>query len=125
MFKIGYSGSKFEKARQIAVIIWCIWVIGCATLTTSLFIEGRVFPAIGWTSLTLGSILIIVIEKYLRQKEIKRKDYEDHLEKNRANARAKHMEDFVVLLSPKDPMSPFSFPRGQRWGSNTNPFWRA
>ncbi len=96
--------SKFDKARQIGVTIWYIWVLASAVLATSLFIEGRAFPSTGWTIITLVSIFIAVIEKYLRQKETKRKDYQDHLAKNRANAQAKYMEDFVVLLSSKDPV---------------------
>ncbi len=108
MFEIEGSRSKFDKARQIALIIWYMWVLGSAALTTSLFIEGRVFPAIGWTTITLVSIFLIVLERYLQQKEINRKDYEDHLAKNRANARAKYIEDFVVLLSSKDPVKVYA-----------------
>ncbi len=93
-----------SKTRQIGLIIWHIWVLGSAALTTSLFIEGRVFPAIGWTSITFVSIFFIVLEKYLRQKEIRRKGYEDQLTKNRTTAQRKYMEDFVVLLSSKDPI---------------------
>jgi hypothetical protein len=101
-------GSKFDKARQIGLIIWYIWVLGSAALTTSLFIEGRVFPAIGWTSITFVSIFIIVLEKYLRQKEIRWRNYGDQLTKNRTNVQTKYMEDFDVLLSSKDPVKVYS-----------------
>jgi len=93
---------------QRAVIILYIFILGSATLATSLFIEGRVFPATGWTIITLVSIFFGVLEKYLRQKEIKRKDYEDKLTKNRANAQAKYMQTFVVLLSSQDPVKVYA-----------------
>ena len=101
-------GSKFDKARQVALIIWYIWVLGSAALATSLFIEGRVFPATGWTIITFVSIFFVVLEKYLRQKEIKRKDYEDQLTKNQTIAQIKYMEDFLVLLSSKDPIKVYA-----------------
>ncbi len=89
--------------RHKAIIILYIAVLGSAGLATSLFLEGRNYPATGWTIITLVFIFFAVLEKYLRQKEIKRKDYEDKLTKNRAIAERKYMEDFVVLLSSKDP----------------------
>jgi hypothetical protein len=91
-----------------AIIIMYIFILGSAGLTTSLFLEGRYYPATGWTILTFGFIFFVVLEKYLRQKEIKRKDYEDKLTKNRANAQAKYMEKFIVLLSSQDPVGVYA-----------------
>jgi len=85
-----------------AIIIMYICILGSAGLTTSLFLEGRNYPATGWTILTFVFIFVLVLEKYLRQKEIKLKDYEDKLTKNRAIAQAKNLENFVVLLSSQD-----------------------
>ena len=85
-----------------AIIIMYIFILGSAGLTTSLFLEGRNYPATGWTIITFVFVFVLVLEKYLRQKEIKLKDYEDKLTKNRAIAQAKNLENFVVLLSSQD-----------------------
>ena len=85
-----------------------ICILGSAALTISLFLEGRNYPATGWAILTLVFIFFVVLEKYLRQKEIKRKDYEDKLAKNRTNAQRKYLENFVFLLSSKDPIKVYA-----------------
>ena len=94
--------------RHKAIIVLYIAVLGSAGLATSLFLEGRNYPATGWTILTFVFIFFLVLEKYLRQKENKLKDYEDKLTKNRANAQAKHMENFVLLLSSQDPVKVYA-----------------
>lgn len=91
-----------------AVIILYIFILGSAGLAISLFTEGRNYPATGWTMITLVFIFFAVLEKYLRQKEINRKGYEDELMKNRAIAQRKYLEDFVVLLSSKDPIKVYA-----------------
>jgi hypothetical protein len=65
-----------------AIIILYIAVLGSAGLATSLFMEGRNYPATGWTILTFVFVFFVVLEKYLRRKEIKVKDYEDKLTKS-------------------------------------------
>jgi len=91
-----------------AIIIMYIFILGSAGLTTSLFLEGRNYPATGWTIITFVFIFFAVLEKYLRRKETKLKDYEDKLTRNRANAKAKYMENFVVLLSSQDPVKVYA-----------------
>jgi len=85
-----------------------ICILGSAGLTTSLFLEGRNYPATGWTIITFVFIFFVVLEKYLRRKEIKVKDYEDKLTKNRAIAQKKYMENFVIVLSSKDPIKVYA-----------------
>jgi hypothetical protein len=91
-----------------AIIIMYICILGSAGLTTSLFLEGRNYPATGWTIITFVFIFFVVLEKYLRRKEIKVKDYEDKLTKNRAIAQKKYMENFVIVLSSKDPIKVYA-----------------
>jgi hypothetical protein len=91
-----------------AIIILYIAVLGSAGLATSLFMEGRNYPATGWTILTFVFVFFVVLEKYLRRKEIKVKDYEDKLTKNQAIAQAKCMENFVIVLSSKDPIKVYA-----------------
>ncbi len=86
-----------------AIIILYIGILGSAVLATSLFIEGRNHPATGWTILTFVFLFFAVLEKYLRKKWTKRKNYEDKLTENRTIAQRKYLEDFVVLMSSKDP----------------------
>ena len=91
-----------------AIIIMYIFILGSAGLTISLFLEGRNYPATGWTIITFVFIIFVVLEKYLRQKETNLKGYEDKLTKNRANAQAKYLENFVVLLSSQDPVKAYA-----------------
>jgi hypothetical protein len=91
-----------------AIIVFYIFVLGSAGLATSLFLEGRNYPATGWTIITSGFIFFVVLEKYLRQKETKLRGFENKLTKNRANAQAKYMEHFVVLLSSQDPVKVYA-----------------